>query len=216
MSVTLQFSQNYSILLGIFKYYESIIMAEINKERGGVKAEVKIDDGIINITQHIKQYLEGILLSLQDLKGYEHFKGESITNPKVTQELLMMYIKDSSMCNLLDIQNSINNNRPVTITGFVRKQHEYEMDDGNNVQQLVGFRIHDPITETDRYVRLEQRYRTVVSTAHGLEAETIRVGATGYSTLTATECSHPEHIDNEGLNEYIKIYSAPSTPRPRI
>lgn len=192
-------------------------MAEIN--RGSrVEAEdgVQIEDGIINITQHIKQYLEGILLSLQDLKGYEQFKGKSITDPKVTEELIMMYIKDSSMCSLLDIQNSINNNRPVTVTGFVRKRHDYEMDDGNNVQQLVGFKIHGPTTDTDRYVRLEQRYRTVVSTAHGLEAEITRVGATGYSTLTATECSHLDHVTNTGLEEYINTYSKPGTPRPRV
>ncbi len=186
----------------------------------GVSEGVKLLDGIINIKMTIKTFAEKILADLQANPQYMNvteIKGKSIRDEGVMEYLFSVYSEDQSILDLLRLQNAISQPEKfdIEITGFLRQQFDYLLEDNNNAQQLIGVKIHNNSKGNDTYLRLEQRYRTADAVTFGratMIGGMAKVGASGHSVLSSVRCTEPAHVSTKGLEEYVRVYSRPPSP----
>lgn len=183
---------------------------------------VKVVDGVLNIRLHLKRNAELILETLQDNPSYKKLlKNKSLfdniniegTECSVIKYLISVYDSgysgDKSVSDLLRLHNSINNSDKfaVEITGFLRESLADPDRDGNDMLQLVGFKIINNTTGTNTFLRMEQRYKNV-----GLQLEIPgsemklyglqKSASSGTSTLTSKRCTDIAQVQEEGLRRY--------------
>ena len=156
---------------------------------------------------------------MQDSPGYtELLKDKGLFDSINIEDIECTVIKyiislyadiDRSLADLLRLHKVINDeNFDVQITGFIRDSLAKPDGDGNDMLQLVGFKISNNKTGDVTFLRMEQRYKNTGLELHSPGTETRLYGdlqksaSSGSSILTSQRCDNLTQVQEEGLRRY--------------